>query len=107
VDANTGQAVGNCAFKGPPDADGAVEIAYGVNEDCQRRGFATEAAAGLVTFAFSTGQVRLVRAHTRAENLASGRVLAKCGFRRIGEVVDPEDGLVDRWERGQGALLAE
>jgi hypothetical protein len=27
------------------------------------------------------------------------RVLAKCGFKSLGEVVDPEDGLVGRWER--------
>jgi RimJ/RimL family protein N-acetyltransferase len=30
---------------------------------------------------------------------ASARVLAKCGFRRVGEVIDPEDGLVWRWEK--------
>ena len=29
---------------------------------------------------------------------ASTRVLAKSGFRKIGEVTDPEDGLVWRWE---------
>ena len=29
---------------------------------------------------------------------ASGRVLAKCGFRRVGEVIDPDDGVVWRWE---------
>jgi RimJ/RimL family protein N-acetyltransferase len=27
------------------------------------------------------------------------RVLAKCGFQHIGEVIDPEDGLVWRWEK--------
>jgi hypothetical protein len=27
-------------------------------------------------------------------------VLAKCGFRHAGTVVDPEDGVVWRWERG-------
>ncbi len=34
-----------------------------------------------------------------ADGVASGRVLIKCGFRRIGEVIDPEDGLVWRWEK--------
>lgn len=32
-------------------------------------------------------------------NDASTRVLTKCGFAFIGEVIDPEDGLVLRWER--------
>ncbi|MGH7631966.1 MAG: hypothetical protein ACREOF_21740 [Gemmatimonadales bacterium] len=29
---------------------------------------------------------------------ASARVLEKLGFRRLGEVIDPEDGPVWRWE---------
>lgn len=47
--------------------------------------------------------VRLVRAHTRPDGEASMRVLTKCGFEWIGEVVDPEDGLVCRWEIRQEA----
>ena len=68
-------------------------------EEGQRgKGYATEAAAGLVRFAFEDGRVRVVRAHT-IENLnASARVLVKCGFRCAGQVSDPEDGVVWRWE---------
>ena len=91
--------VGTCGFKGPPGADGVVEIAYGVHPEHQGRGYATEAAQSLTDYAFSSGKVRVVRAHTRPEPNASTRVLAKCGFRCIGEVIDPEDGLVWRWER--------
>ena len=91
--------IGNAGFKGPPDADGMVEIAYGIVPGYQGRGYATEAAEALVAFAFDNGQVHLVRAHTLPTSNASTRVLAKCGFKRIGEVVDPEDGLVWRWER--------
>ncbi|HMP59849.1 MAG TPA: GNAT family N-acetyltransferase, partial [Gemmatales bacterium] len=93
----------SCAFKGPPDAEGVVELAYGIEPSHRGRGFATEAADALTVFALATGQVRLVRAHTLPTGAASERVLAKCGFRLIGDVVDPEDGLVHRWERGPGA----
>lgn len=96
---SSGLVVGNCAFKGPPDAGGVVEVAYGIDPAYQGRGFATQAANALVGFAFASGKVRLVSAHTRPDNSSSARVLAKCGFTRGGEVVDPEDGLVDRWER--------
>ena len=34
--------------------------------------------------------------------IASTRVLTKCGFSRIGEVIDPDDGLVWRWEKRLG-----
>jgi RimJ/RimL family protein N-acetyltransferase len=91
--------IGCASFKGPPDEEGVVEIAYGIVSGYQGRGHATEAAAALVAFAFGSGRVSLVRAHTLPTPNASTRVLAKCGFKRMGEVEDPEDGLVWQWER--------
>lgn len=95
---DTGAEVGGCGFKGPPDADGAVELAYGIDPAHRGRGYATEAARALAAFALGTGAVRVVRAHTKPDNPASARALTKCGFAFVGEVVDPEDGLVRRWE---------
>ncbi|HKP15078.1 MAG TPA: GNAT family N-acetyltransferase [Gemmatimonadaceae bacterium] len=94
--------IGSAGFKGAPDGDGVVEIAYGIAPSYQARGFATEAARALVAFALERVDVTCLRAHTKPENGASGRVLAKCGFQQIGEVMDPEDGLVWRWERRVG-----
>jgi [ribosomal protein S5]-alanine N-acetyltransferase len=94
----SGAVVGMCAYKGPPGPEGVVEIAYGINPEYQGRGYATEVARALVAFAHDSGQVRLVCAHTRPEENASTHVLTKCGFEWIGEVMDPEDGLVWRWE---------
>ena len=91
--------VGNAGFKAPPCSDGIVEIAYGVEPEHQGKGYATEAAQALVTFAFSHPEVRLVCAHTLPEENASTKVLAKCAFKKVGEVVDPEDGPVWRWEK--------
>ena len=99
VDRDTGSVIGNASFTGPPDEGGTVEIAYGIVPQHQGRGYATEAAAALVAFAFGNDRVRLVRAHTLPEANASTRVLTKCGFERIGEVVDPDDGLIWRWEQ--------
>lgn len=99
VHRTTNVVVGTCGFKGPPGGDETVEIAYGVALDHQGNGYATEAAEALVAYAFNSGEVRVVRAHTFPEANASTRVLAKCGFRRVGEVIDPEDGLVWRWEK--------
>ena len=85
-----------------------VEIAYGIDTEHRGNGYATEAANAMTAYAFSSGLVRTVRAHTKPESDASKRVLSKCGFRNIGEVIDPEDGLVTRWEKSQapGASLA-
>jgi RimJ/RimL family protein N-acetyltransferase len=95
----SGQTIGAAGFKGPPHADDAVEIAYGMVPEYQGRGYATEAAAALVEFAVKSGGVRIARAHTLPEKNASTRVLAKCGFEFVGEVVDAEDGPVWRWEK--------
>jgi RimJ/RimL family protein N-acetyltransferase len=89
--------IGSVGFKGPPNEVGMVEIAYGIVPGFQCQGYATEAAAAGVTFAFASGRVRLVWAHTLPTNNASTRVLTKCGFTRTDEVEDPEDGLV--WRR--------
>ena len=99
LDVDSGTIIGFAGFKGPPGPDGMVEIAYGIAPDYQGKGLATEAAEALVSYAFSSGRVRLCIAHTLPEANASTRVLTKCGFRHIGEVTDPEDGLVWRWEK--------
>ncbi len=99
IERESGSVVGVCAFKGPPDAYGTVEIAYGVDEPFRRRGYATQAAEALTKYALSSGAVTVVRAHTLAVNDASVRTLEKCGFTCMGDVIDPEDGPVIRWER--------
>lgn len=92
-----GLTVGLGAFKGPP-VEGIVEIAYAIEAEQQGKGHATAAARALAAFAFASGLVRIVRAHTLPEGIASQRALLKSGFEKIGEVVDPEDGLVWRYE---------
>jgi ribosomal-protein-alanine N-acetyltransferase len=94
---NGGQRVGMVGFKGPP-VDGVVEVAYGIDPEHQGKGHATDATRAAVAYAFGTGEVRTVRAHTMPDGVASQRVLEKCGFSKTSEVVDPEDGLVWRFE---------
>jgi RimJ/RimL family protein N-acetyltransferase len=98
IERATNKSVGGATFKGPPDSQGVVELAYGIDAPERGRGFAMEVADALAKFALSSDRVRVVRAHTKPDNEASQRVLVKCGFRRIQEVIDPEDGLVWRWE---------
>lgn len=96
-------AIGSCSFKGPPDTEGVVEIAYAIDPEHQNKGYATEAASAITQFAFGFADVNIVRAHTLPENNASSHVLRKCGFQYLGEVMDPEDGRIWRWEIRDGA----
>ena len=95
----SGAPIGSCGYKGPPDSNGVVEIAYGIDPEHRGKGYATEAARGLMHYAWSDSRVHVVCAHTIEKTNASSRVLQKCGFRYIGEVIDAEDGLVCRWEK--------
>ncbi len=95
--------IGNAGFKGPPDEEGMVEIGYGIVPAFEGRGYATEAAAALVSLASRDDRIRRIRAHTFPEPNASTRVLTKCGFELVGEVIETEDGLVWRWERTKEA----
>jgi [ribosomal protein S5]-alanine N-acetyltransferase len=94
----TGADIGTCSFKGPP-VNGVVEISYSTHPEHQHKGYATEAAKALVDFASSRREVHLIRAHTLPTGEVSKRILARCGFRYVGEAVDPEDGTVSRFER--------
>ena len=95
----TALVIGMCGFKGPPDAEGIAEIAYGIAPAWQNKGLATLAAKELIDFARSSGLVATLRAHTLPEPNASTRVLEKCTFQHTGVINDPADGLVWRWER--------
>jgi RimJ/RimL family protein N-acetyltransferase len=101
IERESGLVIGTAGFKGPPNGEGMVEIGYGIVPAREGRGYATEAAAAIVNFALTDGRVHLVRAHTMPTANASTKVLGKCGFGYVGEVMDPEDGLVWRWERAR------
>ena len=95
---DSGAIVGQCGFKGPPNAEGVIEIAYGVSPEQEGKGLATEAARALRDFALTFEQVQTVIAHTLPAANASQRILKKCGFEHVGEITDPEDGIVSRFE---------
>ena len=101
VASSEGQAIGLCSFKAAPDDAGAVEIAYITFPAFERRGHAGAMVAALVELAASAG-APLVLAHTLREENASNRALKRNGFAFAGEVMDPEDGLVWRWEKKLG-----
>ena len=74
-----GVQVGDLCFKGLNE-DGSVEIGYGINDEFQGQGYATEAVIAAVDWALKQNGVSRVEAETEPNNAASQRVLAKCGF---------------------------
>jgi RimJ/RimL family protein N-acetyltransferase len=75
--------VGSVVFHGRPE-DGVAEIAYGVEEASQGRGYATEAVEASVAWALAQSDVRAVQAATFAWHVPSLRVIEKVGMQRVG-----------------------
>ena len=90
--------IGSCGYKGKPSESGVVEIGYEVAPDYRTMGFATEMANGLISNAFSNPRVTMIIAHTLSEENPSTKILRKIGFIKVGEINDPEDGLIWQWE---------
>lgn len=76
--------IGSAGFKGTPDAQGVIEIGYGVSASFRRRGYAFEAASALVDWAFQQRAVNTVVAECLVENTGSRRILEKLGMQRTG-----------------------
>lgn len=75
--------VGSVVFHGRPDDGGCTEVGYGIEAASQGHGYATEAVASVVDWAFEAGATCLFAA-TPPWHTASIRVLEKCGFERAG-----------------------
>lgn len=64
--------------------NGHGRVSYVLREDCWGRGYATKAVAELVVSAFATAGFDSLGAKHHPGNPASGRVLEKAGFIRLG-----------------------
>jgi ribosomal-protein-alanine N-acetyltransferase len=74
------QLMGICGFKGKPDRTGSVEIGYSLLKQYQGQGYATEAVARQLVWAFSHQNVNQVTAETLPHLKSSIRVLEKNGM---------------------------
>lgn len=102
VDETSDLVVGSCAFKGPPTADGTVEIAYYTFGPYEGQDYAKGMVRALISIAQSSPLVRRAIAHTLPERNPSTSVLRSVGMRFVDEVQDPDDGPVWRWELEPG-----
>ncbi|MBO4349617.1 MAG: GNAT family N-acetyltransferase, partial [Proteobacteria bacterium] len=78
-----GTIVGDLSFKGL-NADGMVEIGYGLKDDFRGNGYMTEAVRAICQWAVEQDGVTRIEAETTAENRDSQSVLAHSGFIPLG-----------------------
>ena len=93
----SGVLVGSAGIKGKPQK-GKIEIAYGTFGQFQHRGIGARICRALVELSLATDPTVTVTARTLPAENFSTRILKKNNFLLIGEVLDPEDGIVWEWE---------
>jgi ribosomal-protein-alanine N-acetyltransferase len=101
IEAETNAVVGDIGFFRTPDAAGEVEIGYSVIPSRRRRGYASEAVAALVAWAFDQPGLTAILAGTDPDNDVSQRVLRQADF----EVTAASPAEI-RWRREPGVSRA-
>ena len=84
IERKNGTHIGDLCFKGL--LNGVAEIGYGISEEYQNQGYATEAVGAAVKWALKQSGVKQIEAETEPDNNASRRVLEKCGFIPTGTI---------------------
>ncbi len=94
------EVIGTCAFKGPPDERGEVELAWFTFPHYEGRGHGTRMARLLVEPAQAADESAILIAHTLPERNASARICEHAGFKCEGQIQLPDEGPVWRWRHG-------
>jgi RimJ/RimL family protein N-acetyltransferase len=84
----SGQIIGAMGLE-TGDEEDRLEIGYWIGRPFWGKGYATEAAAALTSWALSLHEIREVHACVFPGNPASVRVLEKAGFIRVGRRIHP------------------
>ena len=100
IELKDGTHIGELCFKGI-DESSSTEIGYGISDDYQGCGYATEAVTAITEWALKQDKIYCVIAEVDKNNIASIRVLEKSGFEltdKVGEegpIYKKEYGLID------------
>jgi RimJ/RimL family protein N-acetyltransferase len=90
--------IGSGGYKGKPTTDGTVELGYEIAPKYRNLGLGTEMTKGLIENAFRDKRVKSIIAHTLGQKNHSTKILQRCGFEKVQEINDPDDGLIWKWE---------
>ena len=84
IEKTDGTHIGDLCFKGLEEDN--PEIGYGILEEFQGNGYATEAVKLALQWAFDHPGIIAIEAETDPDNVASQKVLKKCGFEPNGKI---------------------
>ena len=78
--------IGFLSFKGKPEKDtGSIEIGYSLGKEFEHNGYMTKAVQTLCNMAEQYTEVKKIKALTLTDNIASQKLLTRCGFKKFSE----------------------
>lgn len=81
---DSGLLIGGCAIRRESQSSCIANLGWAINPEFQSKGYATEAAKGLIQFGFEQLQLKVIYATCDARNNASSRVMEKLGMKQVG-----------------------
>jgi len=90
---STLEIVGSAGFHDFPDENGMIEIGFGIVPEKQNQGYGVELLRGMWKMICKRSDVKTLRYTVSPENKPSMHIINKFGFKKVGEQIDPEDGL--------------
>jgi len=85
--------IGSAGFHDFPDERGMIEIGFGIVPEMQNQGFGQELLIGMWNTICKRPDVKVLRYTVAPDNAPSMHIINKLGFTKVGEQMDPEDGL--------------
>ena len=93
IDKSTNQVIGSAGFHDFPNEEGMIEIGFGIVPEMQNKGFGKELLIGMWKMICKRTDVKVLRYTVAPDNAPSMHIINKLGFEKVGEQIDPEDGL--------------
>ncbi len=87
VDKKTDRMIGTCDFW-PLEGEGVWEFGYIINKEYWGQGVMTEVAKAVLDYAFENFDVEIMKLKHVVDNVGSGKVALKLGFKQLGVVKD-------------------
>ena len=107
VNKSSNEVVGSAGFHDFPDGNGMIEIGFGIVPQMQNQGLGKELLLGMWLMISKRPDVKVLRYTVAPDNEPSMHIINKLGFDKVGEQIDPEDGLELIFEKSVSDFLSK
>ena len=94
---NNDEFIGWCGLKYIKEAN-EIDLGYRFKENYWGKGYGFEAAKATIEYGFNNLKLRRIVATALQQNIASWKIMEKCGMNFLSEIIDDDKWLVKKYE---------